>query len=195
MGKRPTWLLIVAILLFSSVMAGCSSTNSNTDGTPAAATSGTNTDSNSYPYSPALETTVDPAYPAPEPEPTPTGRAPEPVPTPVAGMAVIHGQLYNNATDKPLYDGVIVYLSKLIATDSNTMNAVTNDTTIDPRIVPDSEGGFVFDNITPGAYGIVVQGASKQYLTQYASDRTKSVVVTVEAGQTLEVGKIYTQYP
>jgi len=110
-------------------------------------------------------------------------------------MGVVHGQVYDQTANTPLYNGVMVHLSRVIPSDNPAMEAVSFDRFNDPATVPDTEGGFAFGNVRPGRYGIVVQAPLNQYLTRYADDKNKDVIISVEAGQTVNVGKILAGYP
>lgn len=206
MGVTRIWLVLAATLLLASAMAGCSSPGnqaqpaSTTQPAPADSTAGAQ-QNGAYP-GPAAQAYPAPglpAYPGPGQELVPTeappGRQPEPVPTPASGLAVVHGRIYDIATDQPIYDGVLVYLSKVVATNSTDMDAVSLDRENDPNVVPDIEGGFAIADVPPGRYGIVVQGPLNQYMTRFGDNRNKDVIIVVEAGQTLDLGKIYAGYP
>lgn len=183
------WLML-AITTLISLTAGCSATSNTTPQVATGQPVDTAPTNSSYPapgqYNP---------YPAQEQTTTPSGRAPEPIPAPSADAGVVHGTLYDIKTDQPIYDGVIVYLSQIIPTQNTDMEAVTLDRDNDPSTTPDVQGGFAFANVPPGRYGIVVKGPIQEYLTRESADQTKNVLVTVEAGKTIDVGKIYTGYP
>lgn len=203
MRFQRTWLLSLLALFLGGLLAGCGGLGqqpAQTPTVPAAtappAAAATEPPAEGYP-GPAAQAAT--AYPAPggqaPTEAPPPGRQPEPVPMPSGGMAVVHGVLHNVANDQPIYDGVTVYLSKVVGTDTADMDMVSLDRGNDPSIVPDVEGGFAFGDVPPGRYGIVVQGPLNQYLTRYSEDTSKDVIFTVEAGQTLDLGKIFSGYP
>nr|WP_139088799.1 carboxypeptidase-like regulatory domain-containing protein [Oscillochloris trichoides] len=184
----------ISILFLLGALVACSSSQQP----PLVPSSQATSEHSTYPYpypNPSPETHRDPAYPFPELDPTSVGRSPEPVPTPNATTGVVHGYLYNQMTNEPLYDGVMIYLSRLIPTDNQEMDAVSFDKSTDPFIDPDIEGGFAFSDVPPGRYGIVVQAPLNQYLTRYANDQTKDVIITVEAGQSVDVGRILAGFP
>jgi hypothetical protein len=211
MFVKYIWLWLVALLLLVGV-GGCggsasdSSESGVSDEAPVEQTSESTADAaesddsesdttSPYPYPAASTPTIDPAYPSPEQDPTPVGRDPEPVPTPAEDTAVVHGQLYDSATDEPLYNGVTVYLAEVIPTDNPDMDAVSLDRATDPNIVPDREGGFAFADVAPGRYSLVVQGPLNQYVARYADGEQDDVIVTVEAGEAVDLGKLYAGFP
>jgi hypothetical protein len=212
MRVKHIWPVLAIALLLISGLAGCAGAGSTPQGqaTPAAteATAASESNGNSaypapatpssnsaYPGPAANAPTADSAYPAPQAQPTAAGRDPEPIPQPAAGMGVVHGMVYSVTTDQPIYDGVIVYLSPVINTDNAAMDAVSLDLEGDPKATPDNQGGFAFADVPPGRYGIVVQTPLSQHLAHYADDQSKDVILTVEAGQTLDLGKLLSAYP
>lgn len=146
----------------------------------------------------AYPSPINQPYPSPDQTPPAATTTPPPpviIPTPSSGSAVIHGKLYNAQTDEPLYEGVIIYLSPVNPTDNPDLSALTFDPLSDRSTLPDAQGVFAFGDVPPGRYGIVVQAPVGKYLTRFANDLEKDVVITVEAGQTVDVGKIVSGYP
>ena len=206
MRVKHIWPRLATALLCTSVAAGCGGTNpapSQGQTTPVAvATNAPTADGGSGAYPAPANTanadpaaTTNPAYPAPAVPSTPVGRAPEPIPQPSAETGVVHGKIYNATTDAPIYDGVTVFLSHVIKTSSDTMEAVVLNAPEDFRVTPDNQGGFAFANVPPGRYGIVVQGPLNQSMARRAQDQTKDIILTVEAAQTIDLGKLYARYP
>ncbi len=213
MHTKPYWLL-GALLALLAILGGCggpSATQPTAEppgATPVPATgtplpgggtpepAGTPGAQEAYPY-PSSEYVP---YPAPAGNPTATVASappptPAPIPTPSSSAGVVHGRLYNAQTDEPIVEGVIIYLSPVQATDNPDMSAVALDPLRDRSTVPDAEGGFFFADVPPGRYGVVVQAPTSQYLTRFGSDTEKDVVITVEAGQTVNLEKIVSGYP
>ncbi|WP_129671184.1 hypothetical protein [Candidatus Chloroploca sp. Khr17] len=199
MQRTSFWLPFALALVLLTMLVGCGGPATETQ-TPLpeptqVATPEPSEDPYPYPYpiAPPMPT-VDPAYPGPGYTPPP-GRQPEPLPVPSEGTGVVHGVLYNLQTDEIVYDAIVLYLSPVIATDAATMDAVSHDPENDPWVTPDVEGGFAFGDVPPGRYAIVVQGPLNQYLVRQGDDRSKDLIFEVEAGQTLDLGKVYTGYP
>jgi hypothetical protein len=202
MWVKHIWLWLVALLLLIGV-AGCGGDTSGvteddateaTEQVPATTTEADDTASEAYPAAGGMPTPI-PAYPDPDQSSPAVGREPEPVPTPGDETGVVHGELYNLDTDEPIYEGITVYLSNVIPTDNPEMDAVSLDPASDPNVIPDREGGFAFADVPPGRYGIVVQGPLNKYVARYADDQQEDVIITVEAGQTVELGRVYSGYP
>jgi hypothetical protein len=194
MPMKRIWRTLPAALLLAAITAGCSGTGttpSSQTTAQAGSTSPAATDS-AYPYPGPAAT--DSAYPGPQ-TPPPSGRQPEPIPAPESGMGVIHGTLYDANTEQPIYDGVLVFLSPVVNTSTPDMDAVRLNIQTDRNITPDVQGGFAFGAVPPGRYGIVVKTPLKEYMARRSDDKNKDVILTVEAGQTVDLGKIYTTYP
>lgn len=203
MRSTPIWFLLTVMLALGSLLAGCGGSG-NVPPLPSGATAQaqtTATVAETPPHAtgvypgPAVAPTTDLAYPVPSVAVPPPGPDPQPIPTPAQGTGVIHGKLYSSTSDQPIYDGVTVYLSKVIATQSADMDAVSLDREKDPQVSPDGQGSFAFGAVPPGRYGIVVQGPLNQYLTRSAANQAKDLIIKVEANQTLDVGKLYSGYP
>lgn len=208
------WLLS-ALLALLAALAGCGApaapqptpetpgataiptADASQAGAETAAPAGTTGPQEAYP---GPQTEYNP-YPGPAASPVPTTASapapptPAPLPTPSGSTGVVHGKLYNIQTDEPLTEGVLIYLSPVQKTDNPDMSAVALDPLRDRSTVPDAEGGFFFADVPPGRYGIVVQAPTSQYLTRFGNNLDKDVVITVEAGQTVNVEKIVSGYP
>ncbi|MFV9506375.1 MAG: hypothetical protein AB4911_17630 [Oscillochloridaceae bacterium umkhey_bin13] len=206
MSRLPKFLSWPGLLFLVLLLAACGGTSqpaptsapapeptaANAEAYPGPAAP--SSDGTGYP-GPLAGTGGTPAYPGPDQSAPPPGRAPEPIPAPSPDSAVVHGRVFDLNTNQPIYDAVMVFLSPVIATDSPDMDAVSFDALNDPSVTPDIEGGFAFANVPPGRYGVVVTGPINQYLARRSDDQTKDVIITVEAGQTLDLGIILSGYP
>lgn len=114
------------------------------------------------------------------------------VPTPKAGMGVVKGQLLSSTDGKPI--DVAIYLAKNLTTDKPELPPLVSLSTQNtPRGNMDaSTGNFYFTDIEPGnAYVIALLFPSDMEYIKTAPN--KPVMVTVEAGKTVDVGVI--KYP
>jgi hypothetical protein len=69
------------------------------------------------------------------------------------------------------------------------------DKTTAPRSDPDKDGVFVFADVVPGEYAVIVRSPLSEVVGRSPSDLSKDIVITVTAGQTLDLGEVYTTYP
>jgi hypothetical protein len=111
------------------------------------------------------------------------------VPTPSPGLGVIVGALIDQTQDAPLVDRTL-YLAPLIKSEDGTMEVARLVVETAPSAQTDAAGQFVFVDVPPGRYGIVLSGQANDYLL--ADFRSESeVLVVVEAGQTADTGEIW----
>jgi hypothetical protein len=127
----------------------------------------------------------------------PAASGPRQIPTASADKAVIHGVVRQVDTNKPLgeAEGVDVFLAQVLHSADSSMTMSSLDKTTAPRSDPDAQGVFVFADVPPGEYALVVRSPLTEVVARQANDTSKDLVVTVTAGQTLDVGEIVTKYP
>ncbi len=138
-----------------------------------------------YPY-PA------PGYPAPEIYPTPEGypapatpdTPPTPTVTPDVTKGYITGALRLNGQG---VGDIILYLAEIVKDSSGQDRGATLSPVLSPNTTTDIEGKFIFTNISPGKYQLVLYTVINAYFLYYPGEK-KEIIVTVEAGKTVEVG-------
>ena len=126
---------------------------------------------------------------------TPAAAGPRQIPTPSPDKAVVHGVIREIDTKKPLSEaqGIDVFLAQVIRSpDGPSMSSL--DKTTAPSTSPDQSGVFVFADVAPGEYAIVVASPLSELIGRSPKDLTKDIVITVTAGQTLDVGEVYTKF-
>jgi hypothetical protein len=127
---------------------------------------------------------------------TAAATGPREIPTPSPDKAVIHGVVLDIDSKKPLSDeinGVDLFLAQVIhSPDGLSMSSL--DKTTAPRADPGKDGVFVFADVAPGEYAVVVRSPFSEVVGRSSADLNKDVVVTVSAGQTLDLGQVYTKF-
>jgi hypothetical protein len=121
---------------------------------------------------------------------------PRQIPTPSPDKAVVHGVVREVDTKKPLSEdqGVDLFLAQVIhSADGLSMSSLDKITA--PRSDPDKDGLFVFADVAPGEYAIVVRTPLNEIVGRSPNDLNKDIVITVTAGQTLDLGEVYTKFP
>jgi len=93
---------------------------------------------------------------------------------------------------EPLADTKILLANVIRSEDGTPIVAVANEET-SPMVVTGKDGSFVFINITPGTYGIVVVTPIGLFLIQ--DKEGKDFLFTVEPSMTLDLGEITTTLP
>jgi hypothetical protein len=153
---------------------------------------------------PAAQTTpaAPPAAPATaaaatNPSAEAVGSAPRQIPTASSDKAVIHGIVRQVDTNKVLSeaDGVDVFLAQVLHGSDNSVTMSSLDKTTAPRSDPDKNGVFVFADVPPGEYAVIVRSPLTEVVARQANDPSKDLVITVKGGQTLDLGEILTKYP
>jgi hypothetical protein len=115
------------------------------------------------------------------------------IPTPSPGLGVVVGTLIDQTQGIPMVDRTL-YLAPLIKSEDGSMEVARLVAETAPVAQTDAAGRFVFADVTPGRYGIVLSGQANDYLL--ADFRSESeVLVTVEADQTAETGEIWVVPP
>jgi len=115
-----------------------------------------------------------------------------PVPQPSSDSGVITGILLLKG--KPVID-VNVYLADLLKNDQGVESIASFDRTNSLRAFTDNEGRFVFANVKPGKYGLVLDMIVISYLLVYPNGNN-TLIIQTEAGKTADLGKLnYSELP
>jgi len=119
--------------------------------------------------------------------PTPSTYATSgPMPEPGPDSGVVTGKLLANG--KPALNASL-YLAE-VSTDAQGKERVASYSQSDsPRAFVDPEGKFVFANIPPGRYGIVLDTVLAAYLLHDPNQDTP-LLITVVAGKTTDLGDL-----
>jgi len=115
-------------------------------------------------------------------------------PTPDPTKGTVKGVLLvmRGSTKRPVADACL-YLAKMLPGSNDAVAAV--DRVSSPRTYTDGTGEFVFHNVDPDRYGLVLDTIVNQYLLLAPSDGGPMVIV-VEAGKEANLGKlVYDELP
>lgn len=111
------------------------------------------------------------------------------VPTPSEGMAVVTGHVLEKSNEKPYLAPSLILGELVYSNDKTVAPLIGYSVETDPVATQDRTGKFVFKDVKPGEYAIVVWTPNSQTLI---TDRQNVlIVVNTEAGQTLDLGKVY----
>lgn len=110
---------------------------------------------------------------------------------PSAGKGNVAGRLFQI---KPKGDtvplaSVTVYLGTIKVSSAGKEMAVTLDRIQAPKAVTNAQGNFVFTDITPGRYGLMVDTPTGAALLNNP-DTGSDLIVEVVAGQTMALGEL-----
>jgi hypothetical protein len=109
------------------------------------------------------------------------------MPTSQAGYGTVTGRLVSQGTDRPL-DNKTVYLGAITdASDTNFSVAALDK--FSPMFTTDGQGNFIFIDVPPGRYGLILESVLDTVLLADLSTG-KEIVIVVAADQTIDLGKI-----
>ena len=147
-----------------------------------------------YPYpGPVASTPVsnafDESYPAPEVTPVAI-RLPESlvIPEPGKDTGIVIGQLVSGPDSQPVLGAL--YLARMINPDEGDMPPIVafSDST-DPLAVQDQTGRFLFIDISPGDYALMIWNPVTSTVIQ--DEKTKEYrIIEVKAGEMTDLGTI-----
>lgn len=131
-------------------------------------------------------------------EPYPAGNAtvagPIPtsiVPTPsAADKSTITGRLQVNPADPHPVVGAILYLAEIIPESSGTPYLAGFERTHSPRTLTDAAGQFVFVDVDPQQYSLVLDRVSEAYLLGHPNQAPGDFIFEAVAGQVLDLGTL-----
>jgi hypothetical protein len=169
---RITLLRLTAIVVVTAALAGCSGAALPID--------------SPIPTASPIETPVSPS--AVEPAGTPVAQmtvvVPTP-PTPQTGKGVIYGQLFLEGVELPML-GVELYLGDHIGVQDDVPLYGLDPESAQHTLVVDG-GYFVFDDVPPGRYVLVVWNAASPRLARNP-DTGVPLDLTMEPDQVINVG-------
>lgn len=136
----------------------------------------------------------DSGYPGPDeyalpegyPAPVTEAVAPTLTVTPDPTKGAITGTLLRNNKGVP---EAIIYLAEIIKDDQGKDSLAGLDPTKSPSTTTNADGVFVFANIAPGKYQLVLSTVINYYFLYYPGGK-QEIIVTVEPNKTFEVGEL-----
>jgi hypothetical protein len=174
-GKLLRYLSIV--MLFAALLVGCKSSPEPTD-------------------SPLRIPAADSPLPAPTgattvetlPQITEVPLVP---PTPAPGKGIVIGVLLRDNLGLPLeaMTKTRLYLGP-VKTTTGGERFVSHSANVDPVTFTGEDGTFIFTDIEPGSYGLIVATPISSVLMRH-HDSGEEVVFTVEAGETVDLGELH----
>lgn len=116
-----------------------------------------------------------------------------PIPTPGQDTGVVTGRFLGD--NKPVANAIL-YLAEVKKGENNKEMMAAYSEIDSPKAYTDANGNFVFANIPPGKYGMVLNVVAAEYLLQEPKNSSKDLLFIVEAGKTLNLGDLaYTDLP
>lgn len=185
---------LVLILAVAALLGACSNapqtpatqvpTTQNSTGEPTAAVD------SAYP-APATEG----AYPGPEGEPTDPAVSNEPIVVPQpssSSVGVVHGLLFQNTTDgqRTPVAGYTVYLGKILKNTEGVESVVEVNPSGSPKSIINGLGQFVFADVPPGRYGLLLETGAKGQLLLNDPQSGGNFIIEVTGGDTRDLGEL-----
>lgn len=191
--NRNLHYLLLGIVIF---LVSCSeATISKTEKSDTTKTSTPIITESGYP-SPPLEETIESGYPPPVGIPTVAGypepnsdqsgelyATPGPIPQASSSSGVVVGTIQVN--DEPI-PNLTIYLAEVLVDGEGEERVASYDRVNSPRAFSDVEGQFVFANIVPGKYGLVLDTVLSSYLLHLPQGDIP-LVISVDAGEVTSV--------
>ena len=138
----------------------------------------------SYPAPPELPSINSSGYP--EPNSDQTGEVfatPGPIPRPDSTSGVVVGTIQTN--NEPILN-LTIYLAKVLVDVEGKEKVIPHDRATSPQALTDERGQFVFSNIQPGNYGLVIDTVLSSYLLHLPQEDV-ALIITVEAGEATSI--------
>jgi len=152
---------------------------------------------------PTVQTPVSPLSPIPTPVSEEANASSESagnqieVPEPETGFGTVGGILTartpssgSNYITLPITP---IYLAPIIKDDEGNTSFAGLDFSKDPTATTNQTGVFIINKVPAGQYGFVVMRGVKPYLIK--NEQGEDYVVTVEAGEALNLGEVRTELP
>lgn len=114
------------------------------------------------------------------------------LPSPGPGFAVVWGMIVEAETQRAPLESV-VYLGEVVRLDNGTP-VVRLERKSAPFATPSAEGWFIFGDVQPGEYGLVVYTPDFSFLVDNPRD-AESLIFTVHSEEVLDLGTIEVVMP
>lgn len=141
-----------------------------------------------------------PGYPAPTiyspypftqaTNPLPTLGPTLPPPTKAANTGIVEGTLLHY--NEPVVNAIL-YLAGLIKDAQGQDVFASLDRINSPKSLTDDKGNFIFYNIPPGKYGLVLDTVQDSYLLHYP-ETPQQIIIEVTADSRVSLGELNFQY-
>lgn len=182
-------ILFLISILISFVISACSNIQPTSSTVPEENSSPTLVDVGSPTQVPAYPEPVISAPTADLGYPPPTKHAITPLPSPTYDQSkgIIKGRLLIN--NKPISDAILS-LAEVIRDSEGREMVVSYDPSSSPTTTTDTQGYFVFVNVLPSKYGLILDTVIKSYLLHYPEEEDKQILITVEMSQEFDLGDL-----
>ncbi len=112
--------------------------------------------------------------------------------TPAPGTGNVTGQLLSAGSGGKPYTGGILYLGHVLRADrpdAPPMVSFGSDVSIKAAMRDESSGTFLFTNVSPGEYALVIDQVATSFVVNEVS-KSAPLLIVVEAGKTRMLGVV-----
>jgi len=107
---------------------------------------------------------------------------------PTSGTITGRLLILNSEKKTPINDEIL-YLAEVIFDNEGKSSFASFDRINSPRTTTDSEGKFIFENIKPGKYGLVLDVITASYLL-LKPGTTEPIIIEVTGGDIIDLGEL-----
>jgi hypothetical protein len=83
----------------------------------------------------------------------------------------------------------IIYLAEILPDDQGELRLAAMDRVNSPRSVTDEKGSFLFEDVPPGNYGLVLDMIRQSYLLG-DPESGEALIITLEEGEAVDMGDL-----
>lgn len=181
--------LLVLLVVFLISISGCVA-NTPAPATQAVTTPPTNYPApgvnTAYPYPYPFAEPIQPLYPYPGMEQPAPVAAPSATPTADPALGVVKGRLLEGQV--PVFD-MSLFLAEIKKGEDGKDLVARLSFTNSQRVATDSDGNFMFVNVKPGRYAIILYTGENAFLLN-VPDKMDPILINVEADKTVGLGDL-----
>jgi hypothetical protein len=111
------------------------------------------------------------------------------IPTPSDNKGVITGVLLEGTEEFEPASNAVLYLADIVASTDGRKAAASFDRATSPNTQTDAHGRFVFSDVEPGEYALVLDRIYNSFLL-HDPDGEGDLLFTAEAGETVDLGRL-----
>jgi len=107
---------------------------------------------------------------------------------PISGTVTGRLSMLNSGNITPLKDEIL-YLAEVISNNEGKSSFASFDRINSPRTTTDAEGRFIFKNVKPGNYGLVIDVITASYLLNKPGT-SDPILIEVIGGNVIDLGEL-----
>jgi len=112
------------------------------------------------------------------------------IPTPPSDKSTVAGVLKSGLSTATPANGMVLYLAAILPESRGTPFLASFDRVNSPEAFTDAAGRFVFSNIAPGSYGLVLDRVVQSFLLGDPKHAKPDFIIDAKAGQIVDLGDL-----